>query len=180
MLAIRIYVYILIFVSNFSFEIVSGHNPELISQTLKTPVPAHISKDMYHGLVVDYEGLADDGAIQVGTRQSVTLGSTKLSMVKMMVPDFPDSIAVTVAELDDSSRTDVFDDDQIVSGSMNRSVREEDGSGVLVVEGEFTIADNITNRWPNFLGNLGDTAVHYGIRIPNQVMMERIPEIIGG
>lgn len=171
--------YILASVSNFSFEIVSGHKPELVGKALKVPIPPDISKDMYRGLVVDYEKLAEDGTIQVGTRQSVSLGSNKLSMVKMMVPDFPESIAVTVAELGDFSRTDVFDDGQIVSGAMNRSVREEDGSGILVVEGEFTIADSIASRWPNFLGNLGDTAVHYGIREPNEVMLQRIPEIVG-
>lgn len=164
--------------SDFSFELSSGHNPEQVRNVLASPIPSGVSKDMYHGLVVSYQGLSEEGRIQPGTRQSVDLSSGKFSMVRSTVPSLPESIAISVTDLTEAFRQDVFDDGQAVEGTMTRSVREEGETGILVVEGELVIGSELADHWPSLLGDLGDTAVYYGIRKPNEVMLERIPEIL--
>jgi hypothetical protein len=165
--------------SVFSFELPSGHTPEQVRDTLALPIPPGISKEMYHGLAVTYEGLSSDDRIQPGARQSVDLSSGKFNMVRSMVTSLPESIAVSVTDLTETSRQDVFDEGQVVEGTLTRSVREEEGSGILVVEGELVIGDELADHWPSsLLGDLGDTAIYYGIRRPNEVMLERIPEIL--
>ena len=164
--------------NKFSFEFASDYTPEQVWSALNTPLPEDISRRMYYGLAIDYEGLDENRRIRTGTRQVCNLDTGKLSIVSSIIPNFPDKIAVSVTELTDEFRQDVFDPGQFVEGTLNRRVREKSGKGILVAEGELAISGAVAERWSSFLGDADSTAVYYGVQKPNEEMVVRISEIL--
>lgn len=166
----------------FEFILPSNDSAEDLWAALNTPIrDGDLNRSVNTGLYVIYEDLDDEGLVRTGSHLMAVVDKSKMSLLPKKLTDrVPSSLSIKVEEVSaDKKRIDIFEPEQIVEGALRRQVREsENNTSLLVVEGELAV-QGLSDLWPSFLGDLNDTAIYYGVRRPNEEIVNNISKILG-
>ncbi len=165
---------------SFEFTLESSHPASDLWTALHTPIEGELGKQINPGLSLAYEGLSSHNRVQSGSRIIASPDSKKLRLLSSSLRDrLPEKITVYVdSDPTDSVRADTFEDDQIIEGRMTRKVQEAEGGGSLVIIEGCLAVKGLEEVWPSLLEDIDVNAIHYGVRKPNEKLIELLPEIM--
>jgi hypothetical protein len=156
----------------FEHRLPSEHPAEDVWRAISTPLSGRVAMAVHPWFEIDYVFLNDDVQIGAGTLISYRPSMALVNMVPEPFRDkLPKDINFRVEEHNPDSRTrlDVLESDK-AKGTVRHSVEEVDGSGLLVVEGELSIA--------GMYSIAEGSGIKHAIHEPAQRLLEHLPEII--
>ena len=161
--------------TSFEHRLPSEHSAEDIWRAINTPLTGRLAMTVHPWLEVDYLFLSEDMQIEAGTlmsyRRSMALVSRVNRVPKLFRDKLPKDITFRVEEHDPDGRVrlDVLES-RLAEGTVRHSVEEVDNSGLLVVEGEFSVAG---------IGSMAEgPGIKHAIHEPALRLLEHLPEII--
>lgn len=154
----------------------SEHSPAEVWRAINTPLQGKIQKT---ALVINpwfsftYEELDEEGQIQMGTR----VVGVPTDALRGLVPEFARSkiprdmeLAVREHSAETRTRVDILESEKRDATVGYRVEEGENGTGLLVVEGEVSLAGLERMIEPQF--------VEHGIYGPAERLLEHVPELI--
>jgi len=163
---------------NLERAYISEHSPDDVWKAINTPlVPelGEVASDIQPWLRFSYERLDDEGLIQAGT---CIIGVPTQALVELVPGPFrskiPQDMELVVSDHspETRTRTDSLESEKR-SGTVRYEVKEgADGSGLLVVEGEISLAGMESMFEAQF--------AEHGVYLPAGRTLDHAPELIAG
>lgn len=155
----------------------SEHSPDDIWRALNTPLDerlgAELSSAINPWLSLTYEELDEEGLIQAGTRTVGVPTDALKGLVPMMFRSkLPKDMELLARDhsSEAKTRTDVLESDKREATVEYRVEESAAGTGLLVVEGEVSLAGLESMFEPQF--------IEHGIYKSAERLLEHVPELI--
>jgi hypothetical protein len=159
----------------FEHRLPSEYSAEDVWQAINTPLSGRVTMAVHPWFEVDYifpDLLDDNLQIVAGTLISYRPSIALMNVVPEPFRDkLPEDITFRVEEHDPDSRVriDILESRK-AEGTVRHSVEEVDNNGLLVIEGELSIAG---------IGSMAEgPGIKHAIHEPAQRLLEHLPEII--
>lgn len=156
----------------FEYRLPAEHSAEDVWQAINTPLSGRVAVAVHPWFEIDYVFLDDEDQIGAGTLISYRPSTALVGKVPEQFRDMlPADITFRVEEHDPDSRArlDVLQSGK-AEGTVRHSVEEVGKKGLLVIEGELSIA--------GMYSIAEGSGIKHAIHEPAQRLLEHLPEIL--